>query len=197
MSGLRSVLGSLDSSVLEWMHRHASSSGMAVCIAVSRVGSPWAMTLLGIAGALLLATMEEWAVLGGWVAAFGGANVLDRWLKLVVHRPRPSYATAILDHSTWSFPSGHAMGALVGFGMLAYVLLRFADATRRTRVVVWTGAAFLITLIGASRVYMGVHYLSDVIGGYAVGAAWLALCIWGIELADRTRAPRFKLTPTA
>ena len=195
MNGLRSVLGSLDSSVLEWMHRHASPSGMAVCIAISRVGSPLTMTFLAIAGALVLAAFEEWVVLGGWIAAFSGASILDRWLKLVVHRPRPPYARAGIHHPSWSFPSGHAMGALVGIGMLTYVLLRFAEATRRTRLVAWAAATVVIALIGVSRVYLGVHYLSDVIGGYAVGAAWLALCIWAVELAGRKDLPRLKLNP--
>ena len=195
MSGLRSVLGSLDSSVLEWLHRHASPNGMAVCIAISRIGSPLAMTLLAIAGALLLATLEEWVVLGGWIAAFGGASVLVPWLKVVVHRPRPPYAAAIIQHPTWSFPSGHAMGSLVGFGMLAYVLVRFANGTRRARLVAWGGATLIILLIGASRMYLGVHYLSDVVGGYAVGAAWLAMCIWGVEIADRRQIPSPELNP--
>lgn len=195
MSGLRSVLGSLDSSVLEWLHRHASAKGMTVCIAVSRVGSPIAMTLLAVTGAVLLAALDEWVLFGGWLAAFGGASVLDNWLKLAVHRPRPPYATAIIRHPTWSFPSGHAMGSLVGFGMLAYVLVRFADATGRGRFVVWGAASLLIVLIGGSRMYLGVHYLSDVLGGYLVGAVWLALCIWGVELADRRRTPGLKLNP--
>lgn len=195
MNGLRSVLGSVDSSVLEWLHRHASANGMAVCTAVSRIGSPMAMTLLAIAGGLLLATLEEWIVLGGWIAAFGGASVLDNWLKLAVHRPRPRYATAIIHHPTWSFPSGHAMGSLVGLGMLAYVLVRFASSIPRVRLMVWGGATLVIVLIGASRLYLGVHYLSDVVGGYAVGAAWLAICIWGVESLSRKQTPGLKLHP--
>ena len=197
MNGLRNVLGSLDSSVLEWLHRHASAKGMAVCMTISRIGSPVAMTLLAVAGVLLLATLEEWVVLGGWVAAFGGASVLDRWLKFLVHRPRPRYAAAIIHHPTWSFPSGHAMGSLVGFGMLAYVLVRFADGSRRARLAVWAGATFLIVLIGASRMYLGVHYLSDVVGGYAVAAAWLAVCIWAVESAGRQRGDSSRLNRTS
>jgi len=196
VNALRSVLGSLDSSVLEWLHRHASAKGMAVCVMISRIGSPVAMTLLAIAGALLLATLEEWVVLSGWIAAFGGASVLDRWLKLLVHRPRPRYAAALIHHPTWSFPSGHAMGSLVGFGMLAYVLVRFTDGSRRARLVVWAGATVLIVLIGASRMYLGVHYLSDVVGGYAVAAAWLAGCIWAVESAGRKRVSTPRLNPT-
>lgn len=188
MNVLRSVLASLDTAVLEWMHRHATPSGMAVGLTVSRVGSPLAMTVLAFAGALLLATLEEWIVLGGWVMAFGGAGVLDHWLKILVHRPRPAYATALLHHPTWSFPSGHAMGALVGYGMLAYVVVLLTGASGKRRTLIVTSAAVLITVIGLSRLYLGVHYLSDVIGGYAVGSTWLALCIWGVETSRRIQA---------
>jgi undecaprenyl-diphosphatase len=188
-------LGSLDSTVLEWMHRHATQSGMAVCLAVSRVGSPIAMTVLAVAGVLLLASLEEWIVLGGWIVAFGGASVLDYWLKLIVHRPRPAYAATLMHHPTWSFPSGHAMGALVGYGMLAYVMLLLGGRSHRTRVLIVAGAALLIAAIGVSRLYLGVHYLSDVVGGYAVGSLWLALCICGVELGRRLPAQRLKLNP--
>jgi undecaprenyl-diphosphatase len=182
--------------VLEWLHRHATPHGMALGLAVSRAGSPLALTLLALGGALLLAALEEWIVLGGWVAAFGGAGLLDYWLKLVVHRPRPVYAGTLLHHPTWSFPSGHAMGALVGYGMLAYVALLLRRASRRTRVLVVASAALLIGAIGLSRLYLGVHYLTDVVGGYVVGSVWLALCIGAAEWGRRGGPRRWRLTPT-
>ena len=194
MNGPRSVLGSLDSTVLDWMHRHATPNGMAACIAISQLGSPTALTLLGLAGALLLAALEEWMMLGGWAAAFVGAPLLDQWLKVVIHRPRPAYATALLHHPTWSFPSGHAMGAIVAYGMLAYVVIRLGNATRRTRVAVVAAASILVALIGISRIYLGVHYLTDVVGGYAVGSIWLSLCIVAVELG-RSHARRPRLNP--
>jgi membrane-associated phospholipid phosphatase len=185
-----------DSSVLETLHRHASPTGLRDAAFVSRIGSPTAMTILAVSGALLLALAGEWIVLCGWVAAFTGASLLDRWLKLTIHRPRPAYAASLIHHGTWSFPSGHAMGSLVGFGMLAYVLLLFAtrDPKLRAGIVVLLG--FLIIAIGLSRLYLGVHYFSDVAGGYAAGLLWLSACVAAVELARRRRRYALRLHPT-
>ena len=85
--------------------------------------------------------------------------------------------------SGWSFPSGHAMGSFVTYGFLAYLLTRVprVDVPRRTAVAV---LAVLVLLIGFSRIYLGAHYLSDVIGGYAAAAVWLTFCIL---VTDRTQ----------
>src|SRR2546422_374582 len=141
--------------------------------AISSVASPLTMTMVALGGVFVLAWRREWIVLGGWVAAFSGAALIDYWLKLVIHRPRPSYAAALMPQATWSFPSGHAMGSLVGYGMLAYVLCLLATCNHRTRLWIVAGAAVVIVAIGVSRLYLGVHYFSDVVGGYAAGAIWL------------------------
>jgi len=195
MNVLQSALASIDGAILEWMHRHATPTGMAVCIAISHVGSPITMALLAFAGGLALAALGEWILLTGWVAAFSGASLLDHWLKVAVHRPRPAYATALIQHATWSFPSGHAMGSLVGYGMLAYVLVSLIRGPRQAKLYIVAGAALLIAAIGVSRLYLGVHYLSDVLGGYAAGLLWLALCIVGVETARRWRGKDLNLNP--
>jgi undecaprenyl-diphosphatase len=177
-----------DVMVLEGLHRHSTPAGIAFFTAISRLGSPVVMTVLALAGVLLLAVRREWIVLAGWVAAFAGGGLLDGWLKLVIRRPRPEYAAALLHNPTWSFPSGHAMGALVGYGMLAYVLLILWQESRRTQVAIVVAAALMILAIGVSRLYLGVHYFSDVIGGYAAGTLWLSACISGVEVARRWRA---------
>jgi membrane-associated phospholipid phosphatase len=90
----------------------------------------------------------------------------------------------ILRLETWSFPSGHSSGALMIYGMLAYLLAR-AIPSRWIHDAIAVAAAFLIALIGLSRMYLGVHYFSDVIGGYAAGIVWLAACISGVEVVRR------------
>lgn len=197
MSALRSALGSLDLAVLEWMHRHVTQAGMSMAQAISHVGSPVAMTVLAFAGALTLLALGEWILLTGWVAAFTGASLIDRWLKVAIHRPRPIYAASLLAHPTWSFPSGHAMGSLVGYGMLAYlmVLANRGKPSRQRMIVVL--ATCLVLIIGLSRLYLGVHYLSDVVGGYAAGLAWLATCIALVELARHWRQRPLRLDPTS
>jgi undecaprenyl-diphosphatase len=176
-----------DVRLLEALHRHATPSGIAFFIVISRLGSPLLMSALAFGGALLLTLRRQWIVLAGWVAAFAGAGLLDQWLKMVIRRPRPAYAAALLHNPTWSFPSGHAMGALVGYGMLAYVLLILWRESRRTQATIVAAAALVIVAIGVSRLYLGVHYFSDVIGGYAAGLLWLATCISGVEVARRWR----------
>ena len=176
-----------DVSLLESLHGHSTPDGMAVFLAISRLGSAVAMSVLALLGALLLITRRDWIVLGGWVAAFAGGGLLDQWLKLVIRRPRPPYAAALLHNPTWSFPSGHAMGALVGYGMLAYVCLILWKESRRMHITIVAAAALVIASIGMSRLYLGVHYFSDVIGGYAAGMLWLSTCISGVEVARRWR----------
>ena len=176
-----------DDRVLEALHQRSTPAGVAIFTMISSVASPLTMTMVALGGVFVLAWRREWIVLGGWVAAFSGAALIDYWLKLVIHRPRPSYAAALMPQATWSFPSGHAMGSLVGYGMLAYVLCLLATCNHRTRLWIVAGAAVVIVAIGVSRLYLGVHYFSDVVGGYAAGAIWLFACVSAVELARRWR----------
>jgi len=177
-----------DMALLDWMHAHATPAGYAFFNAITLLGSPVAMTVLALALALFLARHREWILLGGWLAAFAGGGLLDEVLKLVIQRPRPPYAGAFLQHYSWSFPSGHAMGSLIGYGMLAYVIVVLWIHSRRGQIAVVLAAALLIVAIGLSRLYLGVHYFSDVVGGYAAGLLWLSACISGVEVARRWRA---------
>ena len=178
-------LTQFDMTLLGWLHARATSTGYAVFRAISLLGDPVTLTILALAVGLLLAARREWILLAGWLAAFAGAGLLDVVLKLVIGRPRPPYAAALLRHFSWSFPSGHAMGSLIGYGMLAYVLTVLWIHRRSGRIAVLLGAALLVVAVGLSRLYLGVHYFSDVVGGYAAGVLWLSACISGIELARR------------
>jgi len=171
------------------VHTHATPAGYAVFNAISLLGSPVVLTVLALTVALVLGVRRHWIVLGGWVAAFAGGGLLDAMLKLMIRRPRPPYAARFLPHYSWSFPSGHAMSALIGYGMLAYLLVVLWTHRRSTRISIVLGAALLIVAIGLSRLYLGVHYFSDVVGGYAAGVLWLSTCISGLEVARRWDAP--------
>jgi len=183
----RDPLTQFDLTLLDWLHAHATPTGYAVFNAISALGSPVTLTILALAVGLVLAAGRQWVLLGGWLAAFAGGGLLDGVLKLVIRRPRPPYADAFLQHFSWSFPSGHAMGSLIGYGMLAYVLVLLWIHRRRAQIIVVLGAALLIVAIGLSRLYLGVHYFSDVVGGYAAGLLWLSACISGVEVARRWR----------
>jgi undecaprenyl-diphosphatase len=188
------ALSRLDRSILEWLHQHSTPAGISFFILLSRLGSPEAMAVLAILGAGFLLFRREWVMLAGWVVAFAGTPLIDSWLKLAIHRARPVYATALIQHPTWSFPSGHAMGALVGYGMLAYTIVLLTQSGRRGRTVICGSAALLVLAIGASRLYLGVHYFTDVAGGYAAGLVWLGTCISAIEVARRYQ-PQLQFHP--
>jgi len=178
-------LTQFDMTVLDWLHARATSTGYAVSGAISLLGDPVTLTILALAVGLLLTARREWILLAGWLAAFAGGGLLDAALKLIIRRPRPPYAAAFLPHFSWSFPSGHAMGSLIAYGMLAYVLTVLWIHRRSGQIAVVLGAALLVVAVGLSRLYLGVHYFSDVVGGYAAGVLWLSACISGIELARR------------
>ena len=174
-----------DITLLQGFHAHITPTGLTIFKRISLFGSPSVMAALGVFVAAILAIRRSWFLFAGWAAAFGGAGVLDMLLKHIIRRPRPIYAADILHDSSFSFPSGHAMGSLVGYGMLAYVILILWVTQWRLRVFVVLTTCVLILAIGISRLYLGVHYFSDVVGGYAAGVLWLATCITGVEIARR------------
>lgn len=175
----------VDLKVLHVVRSSASPTGDDVMYVVSMLGSPVAMGVLGVLGAVRLGMRRDWALLTGWVATFLGAGLVDMALKALIRRPRPVGADIFVGAS-FSFPSGHTLGSLCGFGILTYMVLRLRPRLRRWPVIV--SAAILVLLIGASRIGLGVHYLSDVAGGYAGGALWLSMCIAVLEI-QRSRGP--------
>jgi len=106
------------------------------------------------------------------IAALGG-EALDNGLKLFFARLRPEAFFGLPEPSTYSFPSGHSMASFCFYGALAIIAMPDARS-RRARWAIAAGAAGLIGLVGLSRIYLGVHYPTDVLGGYLAGAAWLA-----------------------
>jgi undecaprenyl-diphosphatase len=115
-----------------------------------------------------------------------GMAALDVALKLAFHRPRP-VAYFGPTPSSYSFPSGHAMGSVCFYGVLAAILASRASG-HAAKWCIWTGAVLLIGMIGYSRIYLGVHYPSDVIAGYCAGAVWVA----AVGLLNKVHADRRK-----
>lgn len=114
-----------------------------------------------------------------WTIAMVGIVPINSGLKAWFQRPRPLYDRGVIVENSWSFPSGHAFGAVVFYGMLAYVLLRLLPMRWHRAVI--AGAVTMVTVIGVSRILLQVHYFSDVMAGYASGLAWLVVCLGGAE----------------
>ncbi|OPG94463.1 phospholipid phosphatase [Chryseobacterium mucoviscidosis] len=105
-----------------------------------------------------------------------GSAILNTLLKLMFHRARPTIHR-IIEVSGYSFPSGHSMAAFSLYGGLAFLIWKHIP-TAVGRVLMIIVSAMFILMIGMSRIYLGVHYPSDVVGGYFMSGCWLAVCIW-------------------
>jgi undecaprenyl-diphosphatase len=122
------------------------------------------------------------------VLATLGGEAYDEALKLVFRRERPEAMFGYALPETYSFPSGHAVASACFFGTVAAILTRRMRSQTR-KAAVWAMAVLVILAIGLSRVYLGVHHPSDVVGGYAAAVVWLALVRAGYERWLRRRMP--------
>jgi undecaprenyl-diphosphatase len=187
-----SELDQFDHRVAEAMEQHAADhpAFLPVMGALTFAGGIPVMSVLAVAGTAILFWRRRWLLGIVWVLAAGGGALLDLTLKDNIDRRRPGNPDAMVSETNPSFPSGHAMGSVVGYGMLGYVLL-MRQRRRWVRLAVATGLIALVLSIGVSRIYLRAHYLSDVIGGFCIGTVWLAACISAHELVRR----RAGLTP--
>ena len=159
----RWVADNLPGSV-EWMARVVTWLGGAIGAGV--------VTVVAVAALCRSSRRADALFVGGAVV---GITVLVAVLKNVYERARPDLGTVIALPHSYSFPSGHAATAVVLYGALA--ILQAEHASSRLRAVAWLGGAAVLTLaIGASRVLLNVHFVSDVAAGFAVGLAWLCCC---------------------
>jgi undecaprenyl-diphosphatase len=175
-------LQQFDARVLVLLAPWRTATGLAIATVVSRFGTTLMMSAIALVVLLTLHRRNWRAVTVGWVLVFGGGKLVEAVLKHTFHRTRPIGALQQLASASYSYPSGHAMGSMIGYGLLAYlVLLRVHRPT--TRVVVTTVAALVILAVGLSRLVLAVHFFTDVVGGYAAGAVWLALALAAAEAA--------------
>jgi undecaprenyl-diphosphatase len=171
----------MDLAVRGWVRSLETNGLTDLMWGASVYGAPVRLAPLGLAAAVafLLRGWRRGAVLVA--VTLGGAVILNSGLKTLFARARPQ---AFFDHypapDSYSFPSGHALFATCFFGGIA-VLMAHRLESRIGQVLVWLLALVLIVLISVSRIYLGVHYPTDVIGGFAVGVIW----VLAVALGDR------------
>jgi len=170
------------------IHEFASPGLTKAMIAISFVGGD-GLTIAAIL-AVGLFLYFRWRRATLWlVVTILGALVLDLTLKYAFHRPRPTPFFVALPR-TYSFPSGHALFSFCFYGVLAGLLMGRIQS-RLARILIWMAAAILVAAIGFSRIYLGVHYPSDVIAGYLTATLWVSTLL----ALDRVRAGRRKASP--
>ena len=175
-----------DHALATYLHASATPPLTAFFLAVTAFGSLEVIAPLGLLVAGFLGWRRRWLLLGTWLVGLTGSVILDQLLKQLFARPRPVFERPLILETSYSFPSGHAMVSLVAYGVLAYFAM-LALGTWRARVAVVLGTALLVLLIGFSRLYLGVHYFSDVVAGFAAGGVWLSALVIGTETLRRAK----------
>lgn len=182
----RDATQAMDEAVLLWMYGHSTPRLDAWALELTMLGSSVVVVVVvAVASAFLWVSRHHYSVLLLWVAMLGGA-VLNYTLKAVFARPRPELWERMHAGSP-SFPSGHAMTAVVVYGTLAYLVARL-ESGRGMRRLTFAVAGLLIATIGSTRLYLGVHYPSDVIAGYMAALSWATACALGIEALQYFRS---------
>ena len=171
----------LDIRLLMAIHQWSNPILDQIMLTITRLGDPEFVVVIVIIslGWLLWQRKRHGAIM--LMIACLGAFILNLGMKFIFARPRPALWQPLIEETSYGFPSGHALGSLVLYGFLAYLFVqRYPLRSGLTYLITIT----LITLIGLSRLYLGVHYLSDILAGFATGLLWLILCIFLYQLSS-------------
>jgi membrane-associated phospholipid phosphatase len=173
-----------DERLAEWLHGRATDPLTDVFRVITWTGNFVTLLVVTLAACGILWYRRRRTDAVFVALAFLGAQVLSNGMKLGFRRERPFFPDPLATESTSSFPSGHALVSLAVYGAIALVLARRISSPAR-RALLLGGTALLVLAIGFSRLYLGVHFLSDVLAGFAAGTAWLALLYVALELRSR------------
>ena len=148
---------------------------------ITHSGDSEIVIMLGIVLLLVKSLRKKYGV--KFAIAALSSTALYQGMKYIFQRPRPDIALRLIEESGYSFPSGHSMNCLVSYGILAYLILKYCENARLAKILS-VGLGLIIILIGLSRVYVGVHFPTDVIGGWSLGIAVLVAMMYAFEKFD-------------
>jgi undecaprenyl-diphosphatase len=171
----------LDAVATPFLHDLANPNLDALMGGLTAMGSTVVVVTLFVVAVLLLLWRHHRREALFLAVAIGGSVVLDEALKLIFHRPRPQLPWAQVPPE-YSFPSGHSMNSLVFY--LALAIIVGTLWSRRAGLIAATLAVGLAVLIGTSRIYLGYHYFTDVVGGLLAGLAWLLIVSWVFDMGS-------------
>ncbi len=162
----------MDRAVSGWMRLHVSDSVTVLMMTVTHWHDTLGILVMGLIVAAILARLRSWHQLWFLALALGGGMLLNVLLKLAFARARPIFDDPLVTLESYSFPSGHTAGSTLLYGTLGVLLAH--QGHWRSRAL-WTGLV-MVVLVSLSRVYLGAHYLSDVLAGVCVGLVWVNVC---------------------
>jgi undecaprenyl-diphosphatase len=178
-----------DVAINAWAHEHPTAAGLEFFRYVTLVGSPGVWVIIALFAIWLLRRGEHF-LFWAWIASNLGGGIVQLVLKGTVHRDRPQYAARYLHGQSYSFPSGHTMSATICWSLMVVCAGLALSWHGRRRARLHVVSATIILLVGFSRLYLGVHYPSDVLGGLIIGMAWVVLCATAIRIVDGGEAAR-------
>ena len=167
-----------DLTVAAWFHSRTTPLMTQVMLVVSNLHGIIAISVYVALLALYLLWKRDWFWLWCLGTTVPGGMLLNELMKVAFQRARPHFDTPLLTLSTFSFPSGHVAATALFYGMLGTMLVSKIHIWR-SRVLIVFAVITLVALVALSRVYLGVHYLSDVLAAFAEALAWLSLCLMG------------------
>jgi undecaprenyl-diphosphatase len=176
----------VDHEIAAWFHGHLTRPFIDLMLALSDGGSPLWIATITVVAILILVLRKQWYGLLAIVLTMPGGMLFHHLIQIIVHRHRPFRHSEFLDLGGYSFPSGHTMAATLLYGLLAVFAILVWKAWL-WRILAILGAVLAIGLVGFSRIALGAHYLTDVLGAIAGGISWLILCITVVEWTRRRR----------
>jgi membrane-associated phospholipid phosphatase len=181
----------VDHEIAAWFHGHLTRPLIDLMLALSNAGSPIWIAAITLIAVLILVLRKRWYGLLAVVLTVPGGMLFHHFIQIIVHRDRPFRHSEFLDLGGYSFPSGHTMSATLLYGLLAVFAILVWKGWH-WRILAILGALLAIALVGFSRIALGAHYLTDVLGAIAGGISWLLLCI---TIVERTRRRRLAARP--
>lgn len=171
-------LAQFDETIVHWIAGHREAWLTDVLLVVTRWGNTGAQAIVIAAVSIVSAVVaRSWLPVFVAVTGGGGIALVIYLAKHVVSRQRPPLADALIAPGGYSFPSGHATGAAAVGVLCAWMLTRWVTHRWVAQIAIWALTAALIALIGFSRVYLAVHFPTDVLAGWLLGAAWAGIVI--------------------
>ena len=165
-----------DLQVSVWLHTRNSAVFVGFLYAITQVHSPVGMTIIASIFGIYLwrSGHRHWTL--SLALALGGGMLLNTLMKFAFNRERPVWEDPLLTLASASFPSGHTAGATLFYGFVAAYMVWYTPAAWRRAVVVAV-CTLMVALVGFSRIYLGAHYLSDVLAAISMSMAWLVICL--------------------
>ncbi|GAB3469091.1 hypothetical protein GCM10027321_38070 [Massilia terrae] len=179
----------LDVQLAQWFHAHATHGVTLAMLAITWIHSSWGILSMSAVGSgwLYRRRMPDWLL--ALIATVPGGMLLNVAFKHVFQRARPHWDAPLLTLETYSFPSGHTASATVLYGFVVCFIAAHARSRQHAVLAAIAAIAALaaVALVALSRMYLGVHYLSDVLAAVAEGCMWLAICMTALAAWRRWR----------